>query len=451
MGVFDPRVERKSELFRNAACLAMFVLNEKRKNTKNSRWGPWLSQLSPTQPSASALYMTEEQQGMLAGCTQAQDLVQEYAEGFRNLNRQREELCARHPHVFPPKYYTSKRFRWAFSTVLSRSFPEAAGTVTEDPSLIPYIDYCNMSDRIDSSETNAAIFKDAEGTFQLRCMTGIDVGGEARIVYGSLSNEELLCRYGYVPHSDNPFAKVQFKLRLKSGVLHPELQRQFVDADEYERKRAARDAAQDEEDLDEEEEDEEEEDPEEEDDGVPVRHLDDGRVEIAVDFTPSPSPLPANMLEILRSLVLAKHAREGIEVVSGKYTPEDPLPVEYEEMVFSKLLQMLQGRLESYPTTLEDDMNFSSSVEIDPEERDNVKEDPLRSILKPFSPDTKDADDIIGRRKAHHTEVYVNRLRLQEKMILVHHHEEVGQALLALREQKDRRKRILDRSKAGSR
>lgn len=445
--------------FNAAAVLAMFLLREQAMR-KTSFYYHWIRHFPDELH--TALYLGKREMEELEGCVEAIDLISTQAEAFLALDKAKHALCLQHAEEFQPHMFPTDQFKWAFSTVLARS-------ITDEvlPALVPYVDFMNVSSIVE--ETNADIFlSDSVDEYEVRVNRAVLQGQEVTVSYCSseAGGAEMFCRYGFIPSgvaNDNSY--VRFRMRVPKSVMS-KFSKHMKVWDPHTQLGGAYDRGDGEEQEMTEEMVLNEMDSEDE---LPYLDVEDDRVEIPIDFGPAPAPSPAWIIEILRALVIARHDLK-------KYSPFDPLPLEYEIGVYEKLLDILETRLEQYLTTITEDMALLRVEDAQPAEVPHLRsfgsqeEDALKDLEEQaaranhFVPAHNRQDHKMPpqveevEREAlrvtkskeegieHRTFIHIVRLRMQEKMILQYHVAEIEKTLEELEDQYERRLRILKRA-----
>jgi hypothetical protein len=312
---------------------------------------------------------------------------------------------------------------------------------------------------------------------------------------GDMDNAQLLLRHGFVPAETNPFARVRFRLRLSESLLPEKMRALMVDF-KYADERAALEPEEvgtleggkypkdavggtglnprgivNGDELENENDIKNNEPEDEEPELIPVVRLPNGKVEFVVDFFAEPCPLPAFVLEVMRCLVTAKHLKGGVDPRQSD-DPEMPLYPEYELLVYDKMLKMLTARRDAYGTTINDDMAIlKQAEEVDDEDarimtytsEDGYEMQYLDNIDngmdsgkvidqamggKPLVDPGQGVENMHGVKDVR-TAVAIARLRMQERLILIHHIAELEGERQVHATQHERRMRILNRSKEG--
>ena len=168
--------------------MALHLLNE--KLNPSSFYKDWISLL----PEAfeTPLFWGEEDLAGLQGST-ILSVVQRRKETMQaDYTALFDVLFAEYPELFKPEEYTFEAFRWALSTVWSRSF-----VFNIESQLVPVI--VPFADMFEHANVESSFsLEDQEKVFRITLGKPLKAGERAYISLGAKPNSQLLMNYGFV-------------------------------------------------------------------------------------------------------------------------------------------------------------------------------------------------------------------------------------------------------------
>ena len=168
--------------------LALHLMNE--QLNPDSFFRPWLSALPQT--FETPLFWGEEDLAGLQGSTILSVIKRRKETMQSDYDSLFGVLFAEYPQIFTQEQYTFETFRWALSTVWSRSFVfNIDGQLV--PVIVPFAD-CYEHGNVDSSFS----LEESEKVFRIMLAKPVKAGERVHISLGAKPNSQLLMNYGFV-------------------------------------------------------------------------------------------------------------------------------------------------------------------------------------------------------------------------------------------------------------
>jgi len=237
-------------------------------------------------------------------------------------------LCDSHPDIFPREHFTYENWVWAFTNLFSRAIRLRNVKNGEMLAMVPYADLINHSPYsgayLDARETGDWLFKTGGEEVILYADRGYRRMEQIYISYGPKSNADLLLLYGFALER-NPFNSVDVTVSIAPRTK--ELVKAIFDENMQ----------------------------------VEVDPLAGEKIEFlsrvgrsnTVDFPCYADRYPVEMLEYLRLMMMTSEDTMGKKLRDFDYTRT--ISAANEAAVLFSVVEAVQGQLERYPTTEEDD------------------------------------------------------------------------------------------------
>lgn len=247
------------------------------------------------------------------------------------------KLCDRYPDVFPREYFTFENWVWAFTNLFSRAIRLRNMKQGETLAMVPYADLINHSPYsgayLDAREVGDWLFKTGEEEVILYADRGYRRMEQIYISYGPKSNADLLLLYGFALER-NPFNSVDVTVslaaRTKQIMAKNEENVHYSSSDDGGDTAAA--------------------DPLLEEKIEFLKKV--GRSN-TVDFPCYADRYPTEMLEYLRLMMMTPEDTMGKPLQDFDYTRT--ISAANEAAVLYSIVDAIQGQLDKYPSTEEED------------------------------------------------------------------------------------------------
>lgn len=261
---------------------------------------------------------------------------------YNTLLADEGKLCDQYPDVFPREYFTYENWVWAFTNLFSRAIRLRNMKQGETLAMVPYADLINHSPYsgayLDAREVGDWLFKTGEEEVILYADRGYRRMEQIYISYGPKSNADLLLLYGFALER-NPFNSVDVTVSIAART------KKIVMAQNSNSSSSSSSSANVEVET-------------------PVDPLLEEKMEFlkrvgrsnTVDFPCYADRYPTEMLEYLRLMMMTPEDSMGKPLQDFDYTRT--ISAANEAAVLYSIVDAIQGQLDKYPSTEEEDADI---------------------------------------------------------------------------------------------
>lgn len=310
--ILGPVLSKYDEFLRGRSAMAVWLLWEKSQGSE-SFFYPWLK-LFPKQTNIPMLWSRSEIEELRG--TYIYDRILADMDGIIDFYESSFEktLFKNHPDLFPRDKYTLEDCIWAWNMIWSRGIELQSGA---SACLVPFIDFINH--KVDKKLDFSLNFVQTE--ILIRSNDTIESGTEILRSYIPLvPNSELLRIYGFID-PENEYGATLLDISLDPSDKYKDIRSKWLEKFGIEL--------------------------------LPYPYN---------NFYVSIKGIPHNVIAMLRVLSYDFEEEHATRDIDDLFDPFDPAPESIEQSAFKSIKHRLASRLESFPTSYEEDMKLLEDV-----------------------------------------------------------------------------------------